>query len=537
MGRVLKLLSALVLALACALLVREVLLPLLARGDRPPSPSPEVAERNPPDGFERRVMEAGDPEAAAMLRDAMDRARNGAALRELFERRGAVAAERLAAEVEREVQAFRYATAAARAEEYRRAWRGSRAQARMTDLLDEVREIQNNAVQSRRVEADALVVEGRFDAAREALRMAWELEPEYRARLDAHARAIEERIARLTHSPPPPPVERPPVVAADPDEPPLPPTLPGTPHPDVRRLREARELLRKARSLSDASRHEAASRTIAELVDSYGDLSFVKRRREALAALRALAEYRRRGVMALFRAMAAKRQGKRVALTYAFTSPEELLDWEAMKTIPHKSDGRFEATRGGVRGTGAHAFLLRAFFENDVTLRCRSTPVEPRTHGLAFCQAGEETRQVMLLVTNHWFVEGENYVKERPGHSLVMIGKGTNADVPVDSPETGFIFRVTRDSPQVPAGAEATLLFRVEGSRMEATIACGGSDASLRGEARGDDGRGIERLRPALFVVDASAVFRAVAVEGVLHPDCERERVRELERLAEALED
>jgi tetratricopeptide (TPR) repeat protein len=537
MGRLVKLLAALVVAAGCALLVREVLLPHLARPDRPPPPSPEVAHPGLPDGFERRVMEAGDLEAAAMLHDAIDRAQNGATLRELYERRGALAAERLSAQVEREVQAFRYATAAARAEEYRRAWRGTHAQARMTELLDEVREIQNTAVQSRRAEADALVDEGRLEAARETLRTAWELEPEYRARLDAHARAVEERIARLTHSPPPPPAERPTFVAVDPADPPAPPTLPGTPHPDVKRLREARELLRSARSLADASRHDAASRTIAELVDSYGDLSFVKRRREALAALRALAEYRKRGVMALFRATEAKRRGKRVALTYAFTSADELLDWESMKTIAHKSDGRFEAIRGGVRGTGAQTLVLRAYFENDVTIRCRSTPAEPRTHGLAFCQARDETRQVMLLVTNHWFVEGENYVKERPGHSLIMIGKGTNADVPVDSPETGFIFRVTRAAPEVPAGAEAALEFRLDGSRMEATVACGGSDASLRGEARGDDGRGIERLRPALFVVDAAAVFRAVVIEGVLHPDSERDRVRELERLVEALED
>jgi len=539
MGRVVKVLLTAVALGASVWLVRDHLIPLL-RSDRAPSPPPSPISADPslPPGLEERVFAASDGEAAAIFRDEIDRSRNGGALLRLFERRAERAASTLEREIEAHVHAFRYRRAAEVGEEYRRAWRGSRAEAAITSLLDDVRAMESDLILRRRAEADALLEEGRLDAAREALVTTWELEPEYRAKLDQHAREVEERIARVTLSPPPPPSAEPmPTLGADPKGPPSPPTLPGGPHPDIRRLSEARVLLRRARSMMDSGRHDPASRALTELVETYGDLTYVRRRREGLAALRALADYGKRGVVALFHAGEARRTGKRVELRYMFEREDEAWDWETLKTVPHKLDGVFETTRGGVRGTGAMSYLHRGFFRNDVTIRARATAGEPRTHGLAFCQAGDETRQIMLLVTNHWFVEGENYVKERPGHSLIMIGKGTNNDVPVDSPETGFIFRVTRDRPEVPRGTEAEIQFRLEGTHMEGVVACGGKDATLRGEATGDDGRAIERLRPALIVVDASARFREVVIEGELHPAFERERIDDLHRVVERMED
>ena len=152
----------------------------------------------------------------------------------------------------------------------------------------------------------------------------------------------------------------------------------------------------------------------------------------------------------------------------------------------------------------------------------------PKTHGLAFCQQSLETRQIMLLATNHWFVEGENYVKERPGHSLVMIGKGTNADVPVDSPEIGFIFRVTRDQPGVKSGDSLDLTFEIRKDTMKAEVEANGRRSTLRGRAVGDDGRGISRVRPALFVVQASVRFERVVIDGVLWPAFEKFHLRDL---------
>jgi hypothetical protein len=139
----------------------------------------------------------------------------------------------------------------------------------------------------------------------------------------------------------------------------------------------------------------------------------------------------------------------------------------------------------------------------------------------------------MLLVTNHWFTEGENYVKQRPGHSLLMIGKGVNADVPVDAPEVGFVFRggsITKPDP--PAGAELGLSFELKENRMTGDVSWQLETGTLREDAIGDDGRTIERLRPALYVVDAAVLFREVVIEGTLHPDFEKARLRDLAEAA-----
>jgi hypothetical protein len=239
-----------------------------------------------------------------------------------------------------------------------------------------------------------------------------------------------------------------------------------------------------------------------------------------------LARHKSMGLRGLFHATESAGKGRRVKLRYLFRSDAEALDWEELPTIPHQQSGNFEAARSGLRGNGVSTYLLRAFFENDVRIRCRSLPQRKRTFGLAFCQDENETRQILLLVTNHWFVEGENYVLERPGHSLIMIGKGTNADVPVDSPVNGFIFvGATRDEPVPSPGDTLELSLAVEKTQMHGEVALKTRRTSLRGAAVGDDGRGIERVRPALFVIENSVLFSELVVEGRLHGDFERQRV------------
>ncbi len=535
----------LLLALACVglawLLVRDFALPALREKPRTtPPPPPSPLEPALPSRLAEEVAAATDLEIPAILREEMERQRDNSPsspLRALLDRRGAAATDALARAVEAHLHQFRYNRAAEIAEEYRRAWRGTRAEAAITTLLDEVRALESDLLLRRKAEAEALLDEGRIEAAREALVTSWELEPEYRARLEQIAQEIERRIARITFSPADPlvrePVRPPDRTGRDPAPP---PPLPGPPHPDVKRLKEARELLARGRTLYTGGKHEPAEKALKELAESYGDLAFVRSRGEALDALRALAAFGRGGGEALFHATSATRRGRSVRLSYLFAGAREMADWEILKTIPHKVEGTFQAVRGGVQGTGVMTLCLRAAFENDVTIRALSEPARLKTHGLAFCQTGDEARQIMLLVTNHWFVEGENYVLEKPGHSLIMIGKGTNADVPIDSPDIGFIFRVTSERPEVRPGGPAQLLFRLKGETMEATVETGGKDATIRGRAVGDDGRGMERVRPSLFVLDNSVVFREVTVDGTLHASFERERVRELLDLASRLD-
>ncbi len=73
-------------------------------------------------------------------------------------------------------------------------------------------------------------------------------------------------------------------------------------------------------------------------------------------------------------------------------------------------------------------------------------------------------------------------------------------------------------------------------SRIEATVKISGQSESLRDDARGDDGRGISKLRPALFVVENNVTFRKVVIEGVLHPEWEKLRVSELWDLVSTLD-
>jgi hypothetical protein len=155
-----------------------------------------------------------------------------------------------------------------------------------------------------------------------------------------------------------------------------------------------------------------------------------------------------------------------------------------------------------------------------------------------FAQDQLETRFLLWMVANTFFVEGENYVKPRPGHSILMFGKGVNNDVPVDSPEMGFIFRgdsITK--PELVAGEEAILGFAARDDQMSGELLFKGDRGGRSGSTLGDDGKGIERLRPGLVVFDSTVVFRDVLVEGKLHREFERSRVAALLDAATALDE
>ncbi|MFI5403516.1 MAG: hypothetical protein ACHQ1G_11310, partial [Planctomycetota bacterium] len=288
-------------------------------------------------------------------------------------------------------------------------------------------------------------------------------------------------------------------------------------------------LLAAARLAFDQRRYPPAAKSLADLMGFYGDLRFVIRRKEAIAALGMLARHGPSGVSGLFHAAETKRTGARLKLRYTFEKEEELLDWEEVQPVPHRTGGSFARVADGVRGEGVMSFLLRAFFENDVTVRCIARSRAPRSHGLVFCQDELESRFLLWMVANTFFVEGENYVKERPGHSILMFGKGVNNDVPVDSPELGFIFRGPSITvPEVVAGEEAILGFAAQGDQMSGEILFKGDRGARSGSTLGDDGKGILRLRPGLVVFDSVVVFRDVLVEGKLHPDFERARTSAL---------
>ena len=119
-----------------------------------------------------------------------------------------------------------------------------------------------------------------------------------------------------------------------------------------------------------------------------------------------------------------------------------------------------------------------------------------------------------------------------------MFGKGVNADVPVDAPDTGFIFRgpsITR--PDLPGGAEVELSFAFEGKQMAGEVEYRGERGGRRGSTIGDDGRGIDRVRPGLFVIANRVLFKEIVVEGRLHPGFEKRRVSALLDLAAMLEE
>jgi hypothetical protein len=119
-----------------------------------------------------------------------------------------------------------------------------------------------------------------------------------------------------------------------------------------------------------------------------------------------------------------------------------------------------------------------------------------------------------------------------------MFGKGVNNDVPVDSPETGFIFRGdSTTSPQLAAGEEAILGFAARENQMSGEVLFKGDRGGRSGSTLGDDGKGIGRLRPGLVVLDNTVVFRDVLIEGRLHPEFERTRVNALLDAVAALDE
>ncbi|MHC4134809.1 MAG: hypothetical protein ACYS0K_07475 [Planctomycetota bacterium] len=545
MGHVIKVLAALAAITAAVLLIKAYAWPGGAGSD-PSGPAPPVAEAPGLAGdVLKRLEAASDLAAPDLYREALRDQTSPQARLEvatLFRKRAERAFAGLKQQVEEELAAFRYAPAADLAERFRRAWARTGADRRTAGLLLELRGEQADQVAARKEEALALLEAGRYEAARESVRTAWELEKAYKRELTAFAETLERRISVHQHeaTPKPVPVEttptgRPATVKSVPSSP---PALPGYPHADVKRLANAKGLLRAARKLFQASRYQPAVEALDNLVGYYGDLAYVERRRDAVGAMTALASHKAKGVAGLFHATSASRRGRKVTLVYRFEGIDEYGDWEALQTIPHKQAGEFATVRNGVRGTGGSAcYLHYGVFENDVSIKCVAKPQRLQTHGLVLCQDGRETRQLMWIVTNHWFVEGENYKKVRPGHSILMFGKGVNADVPVDSPDIGFIFRgASIMKPWPTEGAEIELSFLLKANQMAGEITYKGDRGGRRGSAAGDDGRGMERTRPGLIVIENSVIFREIVIEGRLHPSFENKRVNELLEIAAGLD-
>jgi len=517
----------------------RLLLPLV-QGPAEKPPQPESApEAEVPAALRASLTAAGALEAGARFREALAAHAAEAhlpALRRLHAERAQEVATRLPELVEPLLEQYRYRSAADLVGRYQREWRGTEVEAAAGRLLESMLQEQQAEVDARIEEANLLAAQAEGAAAREALTIAWELDPRFEPRLEDERLKLERalRDAERAAASGATPAAVATALAAGRREPSLPPPMPGSPHPDVKRLREARALHAKARELFTKGRYQPAADALKDLVGYYGDLRFVESRRGAAEAMNTLARHATQGIAGLFHATSAKREGRKLKLVYKFESDAEMLDWEVLKTIPHEAAGTFERGRSGVRGSGATSLLLRGFFQNDLRLRCIAQPTRVQSHGLAFSQAGLESRLVMLLVTNHWFWEGENYVLKRPGHCLLMFGKGVNNDVPVDAPDVGFIFIIPSiEKPSPPAGADIGLSFSIDGAAMTGDVALGMESGTLRAEAKGDDGRGIERLRPTLFVHDNAVLFRDVTIEGTPHPDFEKERLAELLRQAE----
>jgi len=506
----------------------------------PPPPAPAASGLS--EAEKSALAGSSDAEAPMLFRHAIDCARSPAVraeLERLYAARAGEAAEALAKDVLELRASHRYVEAVRVAKRGSSEWAGTPVVERVDALLRDLRAEQEEQVERRVEEAAALLVEGRFDGAREALRSSWQLEAPYADALEEKAAELERRIRVREHEAAKTPVTvaEKPVEARPKGAPPAPPPLPGAPHPDVKRLAEARALLATARRAFDERRHQPAAKALADLVGFYGDLNYVTRRRDAIEALAALARHGASGLVGLFHAAELKRNGPHVRLRYTFAKEEELLDWEAFQPVPHPGAGSFQRIADGVRGEGVMTFLLKAFFENDVSVRCIARARALRSHGLVFCQDRLESRFLLWMVANTFFVEGENYVKERPGHAILMFGKGVNNDVPVDSPELGFIFRgdsITK--PELVAGEEAILGFAARGDQMSGEVLFKGDRGGRSGSTLGDDGKGIERLRPGLVVFDSTVVFRDVLVEGNLHPEFERARVSQLLEACTALD-
>jgi hypothetical protein len=536
MSRVIKPLVLVVALLAAAYGARTLLL-----RERTPPPPPPPAPRLAGVDLES-LARASHLEAPLLFRLALERTPDPgdrAELERLLAQRADEASHALAREVEPLRADHRYEEAARAVARYVSAWAGTALVGRADALLAELRGEQEEQVARRAEEAMALLDERRFDGAREALRTGWQLEAPFVEALKEKAEALERLIRVREHEASKGPVvvaPKPPVAQA-PGTPPAPPPLPGAPHADVKRLGEARALLASARKAFDERRFQPAAKALGDVVGYYGDLRYVIRRQEAITALAALSRHGSSGISGLFRATEVKREGPRLKLRYKFEKEEELLDWEAFQPVPHPGGGSYERIAGGVRGTGVMAFLLRGFFENDVSIRCTARARALKSHGLIFAQEGLETRFLLWMVSNHFFVEGENYVKERPGHAILMFGKGVNNDVPVDSPEIGFIFRGdSATKPELVAGEDAVLAFAARNDTMSGEVLFKGDRGGRSGSTLGDDGKGIERLRPGLVVLDCAAVFSDVLIEGRFHPEFERARINALLDAASAID-
>ncbi|MHC4960406.1 MAG: hypothetical protein ACYTGN_18815 [Planctomycetota bacterium] len=541
MSNVAKPLLVLALFGALGLLGYKLIWPAL----RPAAPerAPEAEFRGLPKDVVQAIENAAPTDAPELLRDAQ--AKFGGALARgelatLRERAEARATKAAALEADTLLEQHRYASAVRVISVYRQAWSGTALARTLTKRLDEVREEQQAIVDGRFEEADAMVLANREEGARETLITGWELETPYRQQLARKSEEIERILAargrEASDSPTavPAPAARPTPVAAMLAPP---PPLPGSPPGEVRRLADARALLERGKSLFAGRRFQPAIKALDEFVGYYSDMAFVERNRDAVDAMLKLSRHGMLGLQGLFNAASIKLKGRRVTLTYDFTDDGQYRDWEEGPTFEIQEGGRFEKARSGVRGTGGTSFLLRAFFENDVSLRAKARIEKPRSHGLLFCQDEVETRQLMLLATNHKIVEGENYVKERPGHSLLMWGRGTNVDVKANAPETAFIFKGdSKTKPKPPGGSTLTETFTVKGDHMVGTVSHKGDSCTLTWHTKGDDGRSIRDLRPGLFVLEAGVVFSDVVIQGTLGPRFERTMLDELIDIAATAE-
>ncbi|MFV1959927.1 MAG: hypothetical protein ACC662_11015, partial [Planctomycetota bacterium] len=457
-------------------------------------------EREHPDDFEGAVARyqdflrswAGKPEAS----------RAQARIRELVDRAGRTALERLEGEIRKRLKEHRFTSALRKIRAFERRFGATESGAEAGRLRRQVRE-------QARLELDALLTEvGPLVSAnpREAHRRLLAAGPEFPPDLASEITELMERalgLMRLQAHPAASPGNPGRTVPEGPGRPSppgpgAPPPQPGEPAEGVVAEVAALEQWKSARADLLAGRYADAFQGYTLVIMRYGNTDTYRQHKHAISAGRQAARVGAQGPAALLSVPVTVRRG-RLEVEYTFDDAR-VVQRDFSIEQPFPSDREVDAKVGGgaVRLAGASGLFHVLVWEPDVVVQARIQTEVARDFGILAVEHSDDFRAIMFDIANTRFSLGKGGAEQvHPGHILWFLGQGAWGAADADA--IGYIRIAERLKVKLKNGDRVNVEFIRKGDKCEASFQGQTDGVSLKGVVKGDDGKGMGPARIGVF--------------------------------------
>ena len=301
------------------------------------------------------------------------------------------------------------------------------------------------------------------------------------------------------------------------------PVEPEPPPDTAAREDEAAKLFRTCKRQMDSGRHVEALSGLLRFLREFGDTEAgSKHDTEARRRITSLATGEA-GIELLFRGEVSRADKGRYRVKYDFEDEEQMLDFRDVNAFAAPPRAEWSHVSGAPRAKGSGALVLDAKFRSDfLSVRVKIEPERAHDVGVMFLETGRSDRYYLFTIQNSWFTLGLGDDAEIfRENAIVLFGPDMWKDTPPG--EAGFVRKAGTDEPTYRSGE----LIEVKAGKSDDQVWMrfpGGR--TIRGSAYGDVRYEFDGLSPGVFVLNSSAAFDELIVEGIPDADWVAERWR-----------